>query len=262
MGSSQPPGPALVSAAADADPVIQLVLAWLSARRSQNTRAAYARDIGITPQRRPGCSATLRPMPRRVAGQADAIWESASSTVSRRHSPASGRDRSPTPGRALQLSTRLPCPRRPEHKGSGMTHSQTSAQPTEIVAVLGASGTMGFAMVRNIAPAQALQDRGIRVNVVAPPGPVWTPLIPTTFDPEPGRFIRQPGVHGPRRPAGRDRPVLRLLCQRPAVQLLLRRSPRPHRRRNSPRVSVVLQRAAGGLRQAGWVAGRGEATNT
>ena len=30
------------------------MLAWLSARRSENTRAAYARDIGITPQRRPG----------------------------------------------------------------------------------------------------------------------------------------------------------------------------------------------------------------
>ena len=54
MGSSQPPGPALVAAAADADPVILLVTAWLSARRSENTRIAYARDIGITPQRRPG----------------------------------------------------------------------------------------------------------------------------------------------------------------------------------------------------------------
>jgi integrase/recombinase XerD len=42
-----------VTAAADADPVTLLVTAWLSARRSQNTRAAYARDIGITPQRRP-----------------------------------------------------------------------------------------------------------------------------------------------------------------------------------------------------------------
>ena len=54
MGSSQPPGPALVAAAADADPVILLVTAWLSARRSENTRAGYARDIGITPPRRPG----------------------------------------------------------------------------------------------------------------------------------------------------------------------------------------------------------------
>jgi integrase/recombinase XerD len=52
MGSSQPPGPALVAAAADADPVTLLVTAWLSVRRSENTRASYARDIGITPQRR------------------------------------------------------------------------------------------------------------------------------------------------------------------------------------------------------------------
>jgi integrase/recombinase XerD len=54
MSSSQPPGPALVAAAADADPVTLLVTAWLSARWAGNTRAAYARDIGITPQRRPG----------------------------------------------------------------------------------------------------------------------------------------------------------------------------------------------------------------
>ena len=54
MGSSQLPGPALVAAVADADPVTLLITAWLSARRSENTRAAYARDIGITPQRRPG----------------------------------------------------------------------------------------------------------------------------------------------------------------------------------------------------------------
>jgi site-specific recombinase XerC len=54
MSSSQHPGPALVAEAADADPVTLLVTAWLSGRRSENTRAAYARDIGIAPQRRPG----------------------------------------------------------------------------------------------------------------------------------------------------------------------------------------------------------------
>jgi len=36
-----------VAAAADADPVTRLVLGWLTAKRSENTRAAYARDIGI-----------------------------------------------------------------------------------------------------------------------------------------------------------------------------------------------------------------------
>ena len=52
--SSQPLAPALVAEAADAGPVALLVTAWLSARWSENTRAAYARDIGITPPRRPG----------------------------------------------------------------------------------------------------------------------------------------------------------------------------------------------------------------
>jgi site-specific recombinase XerD len=52
MGSTHSPGPALVAAAADADPVTLLVLGWLAAKRSANTRTAYARDIGITPQRR------------------------------------------------------------------------------------------------------------------------------------------------------------------------------------------------------------------
>jgi integrase/recombinase XerD len=52
MSSGRPPGPAVVTAAADADPVTLLVTTWLSAGWSENTRAAYARDIGITPPRR------------------------------------------------------------------------------------------------------------------------------------------------------------------------------------------------------------------
>ena len=54
MGSSHTPGTALVAAAADADPVTRLVLGWLAGKRSANTRTAYARDLGITPQRRVG----------------------------------------------------------------------------------------------------------------------------------------------------------------------------------------------------------------
>ena len=53
MDSSHSAGPALVAAAADADPVTLLVLGWLAVNRSENTRTAYARDIGITPLRRP-----------------------------------------------------------------------------------------------------------------------------------------------------------------------------------------------------------------
>jgi site-specific recombinase XerD len=53
MGRDFPGGDALVAAAADADPVTRLVLGWLTGKRSPNTRAAYARDIGITPPRRP-----------------------------------------------------------------------------------------------------------------------------------------------------------------------------------------------------------------
>jgi hypothetical protein len=48
-----------------------------------------------------------------------------------------------------------------------MTHSQASGLTTEIVAVLGDGGTMGFAMARNIAragpgtaPAAENRDRG------------------------------------------------------------------------------------------------------
>ena len=53
MRTSHPPGPALVAAAASADPVTLLVLSWLAAKRSEHTRIAYARDIGISPPRRP-----------------------------------------------------------------------------------------------------------------------------------------------------------------------------------------------------------------
>ena len=54
MGSSHPPGVELVAAAADADPVTLLVFGWLASKRSEHTRTAYARDIGITPRRQGG----------------------------------------------------------------------------------------------------------------------------------------------------------------------------------------------------------------
>jgi NAD(P)-dependent dehydrogenase (short-subunit alcohol dehydrogenase family) len=45
------------------------------------------------------------------------------------------------------------------------------------------SASKGGILALTYSLAQALQDRGIRVNCVAP-GPVWTPLIPSTFPEE------------------------------------------------------------------------------
>ena len=45
------------------------------------------------------------------------------------------------------------------------------------------SATKGAILAFTYSLAQALQERGIRVNSVAP-GPVWTPLIPSTFEGE------------------------------------------------------------------------------
>jgi len=45
------------------------------------------------------------------------------------------------------------------------------------------AATKGAILAFTYSLAQSLQERGIRVNAVAP-GPVWTPLIPATFDEE------------------------------------------------------------------------------
>jgi NAD(P)-dependent dehydrogenase (short-subunit alcohol dehydrogenase family) len=55
------------------------------------------------------------------------------------------------------------------------------------------SATKGAVLAFTYSMAQALQDRGIRVNSVAP-GPVWTPLIPATF---PGEKVSQFGSQVP-----------------------------------------------------------------
>jgi NAD(P)-dependent dehydrogenase (short-subunit alcohol dehydrogenase family) len=58
------------------------------------------------------------------------------------------------------------------------------------------AATKGAVLALTYSLAQALQDRGIRVNSVAP-GPVWTPLIPATFPAE------KVGAFGSQVPMGR-----------------------------------------------------------
>jgi NAD(P)-dependent dehydrogenase (short-subunit alcohol dehydrogenase family) len=58
------------------------------------------------------------------------------------------------------------------------------------------AATKGAVLAFTYSLAQALQDRGIRVNCVAP-GPVWTPLIPATFD------AQRVGQFGKQAPMGR-----------------------------------------------------------
>lgn len=58
------------------------------------------------------------------------------------------------------------------------------------------SATKGAVIALTYSLAQALLDKGIRVNCVAP-GPVWTPLIPATLKPE------SVGTFGEQAPYGR-----------------------------------------------------------
>lgn len=82
------------------------------------------------------------------------------------------------------------------------------------------SATKGAVLAFTYSLAQSLQDRGIRVNSVAP-GPVWTPLIPSAMGEEKVGQFRAVGADAARRSAGRDRAVVRVLRGRAPVQLLL-----------------------------------------
>jgi NAD(P)-dependent dehydrogenase (short-subunit alcohol dehydrogenase family) len=55
------------------------------------------------------------------------------------------------------------------------------------------AATKGAVTAFTYSMAQALADRGIRVNCVAP-GPVWTPLIPATLPPD---RVEDFGGHAP-----------------------------------------------------------------
>jgi hypothetical protein len=64
-------------------------------------------------------------------------------------------------------------------------------------------------------------------------GPGLDAADPSDLRRREGRSVRQPGADGTRRASGRNRAVVRLLRQRSAVELLLRRGSRAHWRRDA-----------------------------
>jgi NAD(P)-dependent dehydrogenase (short-subunit alcohol dehydrogenase family) len=95
------------------------------------------------------------------------------------------------------------------------------------------AASKGAVLALTYSLAQSFQDRGIRVNSVAP-GPVWTPLIPSTFPPD---KVEKFGQQVPMGRARRDRPFVCVLRRAPAVELLLGRSTGSNRRRDAARLT-------------------------
>jgi NAD(P)-dependent dehydrogenase (short-subunit alcohol dehydrogenase family) len=69
------------------------------------------------------------------------------------------------------------------HEGSAIINTSSINGLRGNRSLIDYSATKGAILAYTYSLAQALADRGIRVNAVAP-GPVWTPLIPSTLSPE------------------------------------------------------------------------------
>jgi NAD(P)-dependent dehydrogenase (short-subunit alcohol dehydrogenase family) len=65
------------------------------------------------------------------------------------------------------------------------------------------SATKGAIVTMTYSLSEALVEKGIRVNAVAP-GPIWTPLIPASFDPE---HVAKHGAATPMKRAGQPNEV-------------------------------------------------------
>ncbi len=93
------------------------------------------------------------------------------------------------PGRTAEMAPR-PRDDMRDYEGRGLLTGSRA-----LVTGGDSAATKGAVLALTYSLAQALQDRGIRVNSVAP-GPVWTPLIPATMSEEkvssPGGAARAP----------------------------------------------------------------------
>lgn len=91
------------------------------------------------------------------------------------------------------------------HMGRGAAIVNT----TSVTAYKGSAGLIDYAATRGAivaftrSLAQALAEKGIRVNAVAP-GPIWTPLIPASFDAE---RVAEHGANTPMKRPGQPNEV-------------------------------------------------------
>src|ERR1700731_1035950 len=129
----------------------------------------------------------------------------------------------------------------PQMKGSGSiinTGSIPSFAPSPSLIAYASTKAAIVSFTRSLASLAIKQ--GVRVNAVAP-GPVWTPLIPSTMPKEKVKQFGSTDCVRARRAAGRDRPYIRLSRQG-SSELRDRGSLRRHRRPDAhliPAVGVV-----------------------
>jgi len=79
--------------------------------------------------------------------------------------------------------TRAALPHLREHKGATIVNTTSVTAYRGSGHLLDYSATKGAIVAFTRSLSQSLAKAGIRVNAVAP-GPIWTPLIPSTFPPE------------------------------------------------------------------------------
>jgi NAD(P)-dependent dehydrogenase (short-subunit alcohol dehydrogenase family) len=88
-------------------------------------------------------------------------------------------------------------------KGSSIINSTSVTAYKGNTTLLDYSATKGAIVTFTYSLSQALMEKGIRVNAVAP-GPIWTPLIPASFEPD---HVAKHGSKAPMERAGQPNEV-------------------------------------------------------
>jgi NAD(P)-dependent dehydrogenase (short-subunit alcohol dehydrogenase family) len=99
------------------------------------------------------------------------------------------------------------------HAGSAIINTTSVTAYRGSPHLLDYSATKGAIVAFTRSLALALADQGIRVNGVAP-GPIWTPLIPSTFDED---KVAHFGADVPLQRVGQPEEIARVMCFSPRM---------------------------------------------